>query len=353
MVLARRYLQLIILEIVYMKNTKPLFILILIAIPTMLLAQQSPAQYAHQEINNWGKWGSSDQKGAANYITPEIIIEAAQLIKKGKTFSLAIPIEKNGPVWPGRLAPHHTMDITGADYASGFNTEPFLGKMKFADDYIYMALQGSTQWDALSHAWYEDKLYNGYSEKSTVSGAFGGATKLGIENVKESLVGRGVLIDILKYKGGTMAPGYGITKADIEGALEQQGTEVKKGDIVILRTGVVPMWYNDPSSRSNYFNPQTGIVKDVVSWIKEKEISAMAADNIGVERTPNAIDPKTLSPLHGNILRDLGVYLGEIWWLEELAEDCAEDGVYEFFLASQPLNIPGAVGSPINPIAIK
>jgi len=336
-----------------MKNRTALIIQILIAMPTMLLAQQSPAQYPHQEINNWGKWGSSDQKGAANYITPEVIIEAAQLIKKGKTFSLAIPIDKQGPVWPGRLIPHHTMDIAGADYATGINTEPFLGKMKFADDYIYMALQGSTQWDALSHGWYGDRLYNGYSEKSIVSGALGGATKLGIENVKESLIGRGVLIDILKYKGGALSPGYGITREDIEGALELQGTVVKKGDIVILRTGVVPMWYNDPSSRSNYFNPQTGIVKDVVGWIKEKEISAIAADNIGVERTPNEIEPKTVAPLHGNILRDLGVYLGEIWWLEELAEDCAEDGVYEFFLASQPLNIPGAVGSPINPIAIK
>jgi kynurenine formamidase len=186
-----------------------------------------------------------------------------------------------------------------------------------------------------------------------VSGALGGATRLGIENVKESLIGRGVLIDILAFKGGYLSPGYGITREGIEGALTQQGTEVKKGDIVILRTGVVPMWYKEPFSRSNYFNPQTGIVKDVVSWIKENEISAIAADNIGVERTPNETDPETVSPLHGKILRDLGVYLGEIWWLEDLAKDCAEDGVYEFFISAQPLNIPGAVGSPVNPIAIK
>ncbi len=336
-----------------MKNHLPLFILLLNALPTMLVAEQSPAQYPHQEINNWGKWGSEDQKGAANYITPDVIIEASKLIKKGKTFSLAIPLDKNGPVWPGRLAPHHTMDITGADYATGINTEPILGKMQYADDYLYMPLQGSTQWDALSHAWYGNQLYNGYPEKAIMSGAFGGATMLGIENVKESLVGRGVLIDILSYKGGTMPQGYGITRADIEGALKKQGTEIKKGDMVILRTGVVPEWYNNPSARSDYFNPQTGIVKDVVGWIKENEISAIAADNIGVERTPNEIDPKTVSPLHGNILRDLGVYIGEIWWLEELSKDCAVDGVYEFFLAAQPLNIPGAVGSPINPIAIK
>lgn len=336
-----------------MKNGVILVAVTCILIPTLQYAQQSPAQYPHSEVNNWGKWGKEDQKGAANYISPDNIIEAAQLIKKGKTFSLAITIDKQGPVWPGRLNPHHTMDITGADYATGINTEPFLGKMKFADDYIYMALQGSTQWDALSHAWYDDQLYNGYSEKSIMGGALGGATKLGIENVKESLIGRGVLVDVLAFKGGNLAPGYGITRADIEGALEQQGTEVKKGDIVLIRTGVVPMWYNEPSSRSDYFHPQTGIVKDVVSWIKENEIAAIAADNIGVERTPNEIDPKTVSPLHGNILRDLGVYLGEIWWLEDLAKDCAEDGIYQFFISAQPLNIPGAVGSPINPIAIK
>lgn len=336
-----------------MKEITHLFAFVFILIPGLLSAQQSPAQYPHKEINNWGKWGNEDQKGAANYISPDNIVKAAQLIRKGVTFSLAIPIDGEGPIWPTRLKPHHTMDITGADYITGFDTESILGKMKFADDYIYMALQGSTQWDALSHAWYEERLYNGYSEKSIVSGALGGATKLGIENVKESLIGRGVLIDVLAFKGGYLSPGYGITREDIEGALKQQGSEVKKGDIVIIRTGVVPNWYNDPSSRSNYFNPQTGIVKDVVNWIKENEITAIAADNIGVERTPNELDPKTVSPLHGNILRDLGVYLGEIWWLEDLAKDCAEDGVYEFFISAQPLNIPGAVGSPVNPVAIK
>lgn len=336
-----------------MRNLMHTLIYILVLLPGIIFAQQSPAQYPHQEFNNWGKWGPSDQKGAANYITPDAIIEASRLIKKGKTFSLAIPLDKNGPIWPSRIPPHHTMDISGADYATGIDTEPYLGKMKFADDYMYMALQGSTQWDALSHGWYGDQLYNGYPEKAIMSGALGGATMLGIENVKDSLIGRGVLIDILAYKGGSIPKGYGITREDIEGALKKQGTVVKKGDMVILRTGVVPEWYNNPSDRANYFNPQTGILKDVVGWIWENEISAIAADNISVERTPNEIDPNTTSPLHGNILRDLGVYMGEIWWLEELAEDCAEDGIYEFFLAAQPLHIPGAVGSPVNPIAIK
>ena len=330
-----------------------LLLLVFVFIQALLNAQQSPAQYPHKEMNNWGKWGPDDQKGAANYITPQIVLEAAKLIRKGKIFSLAVPLDNNGPVFPGRLKPHHTMEITGADYSTGFDMEPFVGKMKFADDYLYLALQASTQWDALCHVWYEDKLYNGFSEKTILSGMLGGATKLGIENARESLIGRGILIDIVKFKGGNILKGYSITTADLEEALKKQKTELKKGDIVVIRTGVVPDWYNNPSARSSYFDPQTGIGKDVVTWIKDKEIAAIAADNIGVERLPNEIDPKTLSPLHGNILRDLGVYIGEIWWLEDLAKDCEEDGVYEFFLAAQPLYIPGAIGSPINPIAIK
>jgi kynurenine formamidase len=91
----------------------------------------------------------------------------------------------------------------------------------------------------------------------------------------------------------------------------------------------------------------------VVPWIKEQQLAAIAADNLALERIPNEVDPAMVVPVHGNLLRDLGVYIGEIWWLEELAEHCAKDGRYEFFLAAQPLNVTGGVGSPVNPIAIK
>ena len=105
------------------------------------------------------------------------------------------------------------------------------------------------------------------------------------------------------------------------------------------------------SERPQWFATQVGITKDVIPWIKESEIAAIATDNVGVEQAPNP-DGKDWN-LHGNLLRDLGVFLGEIWWLEELAEDCADDGRYEFFISAPPLNIPGAVGSPLNPIAVK
>jgi kynurenine formamidase len=298
-------------------------------------------------LRNWGRWGADDERGAANYLTPERIVAAARLIETGKTFSLAIPLDEKGPVYPGRLNPHRTMVISGADYAAGFESE-----FKFADDYIYMPLQGSTQWDALSHAWYGETLYNGVPE-SAIRGApvAGGATRLGIENVKDSLVGRGVLIDVLAYKGGTLPAGYVITRADLEGALEKQGTEVHPGDIVLVRTGYVGGYYQieEPAARFQYLRgSQAGIGRDVVPWIHEKQIAAMAADNLGLEAVPIPADS-----VHGAMLKDLGVYMGEIWWLDDLAADCAADGRYAFFLAAQPLHIPGAVGSPLNPVAIK
>ncbi len=318
----------------------------LIMFAAVAAAQHNPALHPHDDMNNWGKWGAEDEFGATNYITPESIVEAAKLIKKGKVFSLAIPIERGGPIFPTRHPPHHFMSATGAD-----PTRVSQGAMDvaFTDDYIYMPLQGSTQWDALPHEFYGGQFYNGHPASIVTAS---GAQKLGIDKVRDRFVGRAVLIDIVAYKGGTLEPGYGITRADIEGALARQKSKVKTGDIVLVRTGAVPHYYTLPAAeRDNWVNVQTGITKDVVPWVRDMKIAAIAADNLGVEHAPNA-DGKNWN-LHGNLLRDLGVFLGEIWWLEDLAADCAADGRYEFFLSAQPLYIPGAVGSPLNPMAIK
>lgn len=322
-----------------------LFTTLSLAFPITTLAEKP---------TNWGKWGAEDERGAANYIQPQHIVAAAKLIKTGQIFSLAIPLDNTGPVFPSRIAPQHIMVATGADYTAG-QVSPY-GNAKFADDYIYMPLQGSTQWDALSHGWYGNTLYNDIDQSVIRSApAAGGATKLGIENVKTGFVGRAVLIDVLAYKGGSLPQGYAISRADIEATLKQQKTTVMEGDVVIIRTGVVPDYYElkDPASKLEFITgPQAGINIDVVDWVAEAKVAAIAADNIALEVLPNPEPEKTFS-IHGALLKDLGVYIGEIWWLEELAAACAEDGRYEFFLAAQPLNITGAVGSPLNPIAIK
>jgi kynurenine formamidase len=321
-------------------------------------AETGSALHPHEKLNHWGRWGADDERGAANFITPGAIVAAAKLVQSGKVFSLAIPLDGEGPVYPTRINPHHTMVVTGADYHAAPDLAPggMRGPVRFADDYIYMPLQGSTQWDGLSHAWYGGKLYNGVPETAIRSSGAGGATKLGIQNIKDGMVGRGVLVDVVRYKGGALPDAYQITLADVEGALAQQGTRVEPGDMVLVRTGVVPAFYRlaTPTERTAFLiRPQAGLGEDLVPWIKEKRIAGIAADNIALEVLPNPNDPESVAPLHANLLRDLGVYIGEIWWLEELAEDCARDGRHEFFLAAQPLNVTGGVGSPLNPIAIK
>ena len=339
-----------------MSKAQLVLVLLAVCMPALAPAEGS-ALWPHDEMNNWGVWGEDDQRGAANYMTPERVVAAAKLIRSGKRFSLAIPIDQNGPVFPGRLKPHHTMVAAGTDYAVGAAGPLAFGPYRFADDYIYMPLQGSTQWDALSHGWYGDELYNGVPQTAIrTAPAAGGATRLGIEHVRDSLVGRAVLVDVVRYKGGSLPPGYSIRLADVEGALAKQGSSVLPGDVLLVRTGVVPHFYTleTPRARFEFWaRPQAGLASDLVPWIKERKVAAVATDNVAFERMPNEDDPEHMAPLHGNLLRDLGVYIGEIWWFEELAADCAEDGRYEFFLAAQPLHIPGAVGSPLNPIAIK
>src|SRR5262245_24176509 len=316
-----------------------------------LLAAALAAPGAHGEPGakpgNWGRWGPDDERGAANLITPERVVAAARLVRKGKVISLAVPLDAGGPVFPGRVPPIRLMAVSGADYAAG---EPpaFGAPFHVADDYLFMPIQGSTQWDALSHAWQGDRLYNGVPQ-TAVRGS--GATRLGIQNVKDGLVGRGVLIDVLAYRGGKLPAGAAIGRAELEAALARQRTEVLPGDIVLVRTGVVPAFYaiSDPVERTRFLvGPQAGLALDVAGFVKERDIAAIAADNLTLE-----VFPAKGKTLHMPLIHQLGVYIGEIFWLEDLAADCAADGHYEFFLAAQPLNLTRAVASPINPVAIK
>lgn len=311
-----------------------------------------PESPAPGTLSNWGRWGAQDEIGTANYVSPEAIVAAARLVRRGVVFSCAIPLDEKGPVYPGRLPPKHVMTVSGADYAAGMRgsgTNP-PGGIKFADDYIFAALQCSTQWDALSHAWYGDQLYNGVSEKD-VRGT--GARKLGIEKLYRHFVGRGVLLDLPRAMndGQRLAQGYPVTASDLDRAAAMGRVTIGKGDIVLVRTGHLP-WFYTLKDKREFWNGAPGLGRTTVSWLHEREVAAVAMDTVAIEVQPAEGEGSYL-PLHGALIRDLGMTLGEMFDLEPLADDCAQDGVYEFLFVGQPLRITGAVGSPLNPLAIK
>ena len=143
-----------------------------------------------KKLSNWGRWGKDDQIGTLNNIEPSDIIAAAGLIRKGKVFALGLSLKEpiQSGLFGGRWNPVHQMLATGTDAAIGKQDGDGKAYLRYADDGINMPCQASTQWDALAHIFLDDKMYNGYdATEVTVQGA----AKLGIENVRDKMVGRG------------------------------------------------------------------------------------------------------------------------------------------------------------------
>lgn len=316
-----------------------------------------PSDFSFPRLSNWGKWGPNDELGAANYITPEVILNAMKLVRGGKVISCAIPLDRHGPVHPARGVPEHWMRFGAGDYALGAPSGGKIpeGGVKFSDDGIHLSTQSTTQWDGLAHAWYGTQMYNGFSETYMRNPNFGGLRRLDIGKFATHFVTRGVLLDVLRRKGAEALQGSAvITAADLEATAAAQKVEIKSGDALLVRTGNVPFWYSLKDKSSYWKDGHPGLGIDTAVWIHEHEVAAVAADNVSLEVEPSRTQhPDAFYPLHAVLLRDLGVMIGELFDLERLSEDCADDGVYEFLFIAQPLNIKGGIGSPINPLAIK
>jgi kynurenine formamidase len=304
-----------------------------------------PIRDAAARCSNWGKWGPEDQRGTLNYITPETIVKAAHLIKRGAVFSLAIPFNSKGPQidQPRRFNPIHRMMITGPDVTSG--SLKFPGGVGFADDMVIMPLQCATQWDALSHCFLDGRMYNGYDANLVASN---GAKLNGIEQVANGIVTRGVLVDIARLKQVPwLEPGYAITPDDLDAALSAHGVEAGAGDALLVRTGHVALCRERGGWGTYAGGDAAGLSFATADWVHQRQLAAVATDTWGMEVRPNEI-PDSYQPLHQVFIPAMGLTIGEIFDLEALADDCASDGVYEFFLAAPPLPI-----TPINPLAIK
>lgn len=281
-------------------------------------------------VSNWGRWGTDDERGTLNLLTPEVVSYAAGLVKRGKTYSLAMPLAVDGPQWPTR---HRTWKVTTFGvYPNGRGS---------ADDVVTMHSHSGTHMDALCHIWYDGQLYNGFPAPQHVTSA--GATRNSIDRVP-SIVGRGVLLDVASYKGREhLDAAEAIAADDLDGCARAQGVELRAGDILLLRTGWIRVFAQD---RELFYASEPGIDVSTLPWLKEHDIVAVAADNHAVE-VMTQVPPSDL-PIHKVGIRDLGLYLVEYLNLEELAAD----RVYESLVIIAPLPLTGGIGSPVNPIAI-
>ncbi len=243
--------------------------------------------YRPPSASNWGRWGGDDQRGAANLIGPEQVLAAARLVRRGAVFSLSLPIDPSSPRYPTRPPSKHSLARTGADAVVHSLSGAPLDGLAYNDDEIDMYTHGATHWDAMSHVQVDDTFYNGYWSGAVT--ATHGARVLGIENMRDRFVGRGVLIDVARHRGvDSLESGEVIEGAELDAVCAAQGVEVKPGDMVLLRTGFMQRWWTleNDLERAAYFGGAPGIGQSSIPWVAGKDIAAIAADTVSVEVMP-------------------------------------------------------------------
>lgn len=285
----------------------------------------------------WNRWGADDERGALNFIGPEEVKSASALVRTGEVLRLAQLLSPATPVPGHRCGLQHFMGRDGGDYAAG-GRRP--GGFQFAEDSVVMPLHIGTHVDALCHAWYDDKLYNGYLGDTIRSTT--GASRLGVEKMPP-IVTRGLLLDLVRQTGGVLSPGQSIGRADLEAAAEAAGVQPRRGDAVLLRTG----WLESQKDiKRPSFDEEPGIDVEAALWLAEREVAIVGADNFAVEVLP--FPEGRIFPVHQLLIRDFGVPLLEGLMLDTLVAS----GRHEFMFVASALPIVGATGSPLSPVAI-
>jgi kynurenine formamidase len=281
----------------------------------------------HSSGRNWGRWGTDDERGALNLLVPDIVQEAARLVVRGQVYPLGRPFAPTTPVPSLRPAPVHEM----TRFSSSANGRR--RRVEFSDDIV-------THIDALAHVWYDDQLYNGFASSEVDEH---GAARCGVDRV-EPIVGRGVLLDVAGYRGvDVLADDTRLTADDLGECARHQDTEIRAGDIVLIRTG---WWTARAAAPDHGFEREPGPEIGAGHWLADRDVSAVGADNFAFEALP--ADGDRLFPVHELLLRDCGVPIVEGLMLDAIASE----RIYEFMFVAAVLPLTGATASPLNPLAI-
>jgi kynurenine formamidase len=349
------------------------------------MTASSPRWKRRPEGSTWGDWGPDDQLGRMNLLTREKVLQGIAEVREGRTFCLSLPLDYPGgsavnprrtppvlrPVQrqngrPNMTYPLRCDDPTATDLV--------------CDDQVLLTLQYSTQWDSLAHIGQmfdadgdgkpEDVFYNGWRAGADIAGPLvwhgteasayegpQGARKLGVENLAVAcLQGRAVMVDLEAHFG---LSGKIVGYDDLRRVLETDSIVIEPGDFVCFRTGFAEMLLDmnrKPDAARLFSTAATLDGRDdrLLQWITDSGVVALIADNYAVEALPAkpCADVACASlPLHAHCLFRLGVNLGEMWYLTELADWLRAHGRSRFLLTAPPLRLPGAVGSPATPVA--
>jgi kynurenine formamidase len=298
-----------------------------------------------EAVKNWGKWGPDDERGTMNYITPDKIAAAGKLVKSGRTVSMAIPINKAaGPDNPNPavhlMSLMHDLPVSKSGLSFGMC---FLGMASHGDCHTHV--------DALNHVAYKGKLYNNKpAELLTSRGSDWGS----ITAYANGIVGRGVLLDAARHRGvDWLEPGEAVDRKELESIEKKQGVRLGEGDILVFRTGhharrlALGAWNNEyPPNGTG----KAGLHIDTVPLMHERKIAAFLPDGDG-ETVPSNVEEMPY-PIHPLQLTAMGMCVSDSLNLEDVAKACVEEGRWEFLVVGLPLRLPGATGTPWNPIAI-
>jgi kynurenine formamidase len=305
----------------------------------------------------WGLWGPADQLGTLNHLTPDRVLQARESILTGDVVPLNLPLtEFEPPIIAHRGSIEHTV----------FGLNEF-----HRDDRIdNLFLQASTQIDGLRHFGHPD---HGFYNDTDPTGLVAGQPDLGIQAVAErGIAGRGLLIDVGAYRDEVGRPidqtrNEQIPVTDLNATLEWQGSAIQPGDIIMIRTGWLKH-IRSAAGRSDGILRSPGLsqTEETAAWLWDHQVAMAVSDNIALEAWPATDSDLTVQAemagsmpnsshsgmLHRILIPLLGLSIGELWALDELATACTARGRHDVFLTAQPLNLLGGVGSPANAMAI-
>jgi kynurenine formamidase len=310
----------------------------MVLVGSCLAAQSAPAQTwtpptAKERCPS--KWGAADERGAANYVTPESVARAARLIRTGEIVELGRVLAGDIPLVGTRTFGLHTKRTNGPLGTNKRNSNEELVVTELG--------QVGTQLDMFSHQGMDGSFYNCVPIDAVATRA--GFQKMGVEKIG-ALFARGVLVDVAAFKKVDMlAAGYEVTAGDLEGALAAQGVTLARGDAALVHTGWGQLWGKD---NARYGGSAPGLGVGAAQWLAAREVLLIGADTASIEVSPNP-DKALDLPVHQIALVVHGIFLLENLKLDELASK----RIHDFAFIVQPLKIRGGTGSTVAPIAVR